>query len=150
MKEYGASLKKVYTNMLEEPKKTTFNEKIYVCNRDTKLLYKLVPELTSSVKENPLPIDKSNKELAEEFADFFLSKTQQICDSLEGFEKFSPQQHHSASKLSSFTSMAELDVAIVIKVMASKRCEINPFPSTLLKDILPSIIKPITSIINIS
>ena len=132
--------------MLKEAKKTTISRKIYACNRDTKQLYKLVSELISSVKGNPLPIGKSNKELAEEFADFFLSQIQQICDSLEGFEKFSPQQHHSASKLGSFTPMTESDVATVIK----GNCEINPILTTLLKDILPSIIKLITTIINIS
>ena len=42
------------------------------------------------------------------------------------------------------------EVAKVIKGMASKSCEIDPIPTTLLKDILPSIIKPITNIINIS
>ena len=76
-------------NMLKEAKKNTISENIYACNRDTRQLYKLVSELTSSVKENPLPIGKSNNELAEEFVDFFLSKIQQIHDSLEGFEKFS-------------------------------------------------------------
>ena len=92
--------------MLKEAKKNTINEEIYAFNRDTKQLYRLVSELTPSVKENPLPIGKSNKELAEEFADFFLSEIQQICDSLEGFEKVS-QQHHSASELSSFTPVTE-------------------------------------------
>ena len=135
--------------MLKEPQKYTISEKIDACNRDTKQLYKLVSELTSSVKENPLPIGKSNKELAEEFVDFFLSKIQ-ICDSLEGFEKCSPQQHHGGSKLSSFIPMTKSEVVNVIKGMASKSCEIDPIPTTLPKDILPSIIKPITNIINIS
>ena len=112
--------------MLKEAKKITISEKIYACNRDTRQLYKLVSELTSSVKENPLPTGKSNRELAEEFADFFLSKIQQIHDSLEGFEKFSPQQHHGASNLSSFTPMTESEVVNVIKGMASKSCEMDP------------------------
>ena len=106
--------------MLKEAKTNTTNEKIYACNRDTQLLYKLVSELTSSIKENPLPIGKFNKELAEEFVDFFLSQIQQIHDSLEDFEKFSPQQHHGASKLSSFTPMTESEIVSVIKGMASK------------------------------
>ena len=107
-------------------------------------------ELTSSIKENPLPIGKSNNDLAEEFADFFLSKIQQICDSLEGYEIFSPQQHHSASKISSFITLMESDVAIIIRSMSSKSSEIDPIPTTLLKDILPSVIKPIITIITIS
>ena len=137
-----------YNNMLKEAKKNTISEKIYVCNRDTRKLYK--SELTSSVMENTLPIGKSNKDLAKEFVDFFLSKLQRICDSLEVFEKFSPQQHHDASKRFSFTPMTESEVVNVIKGMVSKSCEMDPIPTTLLKDILPSIIKPMTNIIHIS
>ena len=136
--------------MLKEAKRTTISEKIYACNRNTKQLYKLVSELRSSNKENPLSIGKSNNDLAEEFADFFLSKIQQIHDSLEGYETFSPLQHHSASKLSSFMSLMESDVATIIRGMASKSCEVDPIPTTLLKDILSSVIKPITTVINIS
>ena len=117
-----------YNKMLKEAKKNTISEKIDACNRDRKQLFKLVSELTSSVKDNPLPKGKSNKELAEEFVDFFLSKIQHICDGLEGFEKFSPQQHQSTSKFSSFTTMTESEVAKVIKGMASKSCEIDPIP----------------------
>ena len=136
--------------MLKEVKRTTISEKICACNRDKKQLYTLVSELTSSIKENPLPIGKSNNDLAEEFADFILSKIQQICAGLEGYEKFSPQQHHSASKLSSFMPLTESDVATIIRSMASKSCEFDPIPTTLLKDILSSFIKPITTIIHIS
>ena len=81
--------------MLKEAKKNTVSEKVDACNRNTKWLFKLVSELTSSVKDNPLPNGKSNKELAEEFVDFFLKKIQHIHDGLEGFEKFSPQQRQS-------------------------------------------------------
>ena len=118
--------------MLKEAKKSTIIERIYTCNRDTKQLYKLVTELTSSVKENPLPIGKSYNELAEEITDFFLSKIQCLYDSLDGYDKISPQ-HHSASKLSSFTPLTESDVATVIRGMASKSREIDPIPTTLLK-----------------
>ena len=134
--------------MLKDAKNTMISGKIYVCNRGTKQLYKLVTELTS-LKENPLAVDKSNNELAEEFVGFFMSKIQQIHDSLDGYDKFSPQQHHSASKLSSFMLMTESDVATVIKDMASKSCKMDPIPTMLLKDILTSVIKPITKIINI-
>ena len=46
--------------------------------------------------------------------------------------------------------MTESDVATIIKGRASKSCEIDAIPTTLLKDILPSVIEPITTIINIS
>ena len=46
--------------------------------------------------------------------------------------------------------MTESDVATVIKGMASKSCDIDPISTTLLKDILLLVIKPIMKIINIS
>ena len=46
--------------------------------------------------------------------------------------------------------MTESEVVKVIKCMASKSCEMDPIPTTLLRDILASIIKPIANIINIS
>ena len=101
--------------MFKEAKRTNISEKIYACNRDIKQLYKLVSELTSSIKENSLPIGKSNSDLAEEFADFLLPKIQQIHDSLEGYENFSQQQYHSAAKLSSFMPMTESDVVTIQK-----------------------------------
>ena len=46
--------------------------------------------------------------------------------------------------------MTESEAATVIKGMAPKSCEIDPIPTTLHKDILPSVIKPIVKIIIIS
>ena len=62
--------------MLKDAKKTTISKKICACNSDTKQLYKLVTELRSSVKENPLPVGKSNNEPAKRFPDFFMPKIQ--------------------------------------------------------------------------
>ena len=107
----------------------------YAYNRDIKQLHKLVSDLTLSIKENPLPIGRSNNELAEEFAHFIRSKIHQICGSLEGCEKFSPQQHHSASKLSGFMPNNRVRCSHYHKSMASKSCEIDLIPTTLLKDI---------------
>ena len=46
--------------------------------------------------------------------------------------------------------MTQSDIATVIKGMASKSCRTDPIPTTLRRDILPSFIKPIMKIINIS
>ena len=44
----------------------------------------------------------------------------------------------------------EDEVAKIIMGMASKSCESHPMPTTLLKEILPQVMKPITKIINSS
>ena len=45
---------------------------------DTKKLLKLVNELTGNKDQNPHPQANSNKDLAEEFAQFFLNKIGKI------------------------------------------------------------------------
>ena len=44
----------------------------------------------------------------------------------------------------------EDEVAKIIMGMASKSCESGLVPTTLLKDILPQVIRPVTEIINTS
>ena len=55
-----------------------------------------------------------------------------------------------AQTLGEFKPLSEDEVSKVIMSMASKSCEIDPVPTSLLKEILPQIIKPITKIINTS
>ena len=45
---------------------------------DTKKLFKLINELAGNKEQNPLPEAKSNKDLAEEFVQFFLNKIEKI------------------------------------------------------------------------
>ena len=38
-------------------------------------LFRLVSEITSSTKDNPLPDGKSNRELADQFAEYFIKNS---------------------------------------------------------------------------
>ena len=49
-----------------------------------------------------------------------------------------------------FAPVMEDEVAKIIMGMASKSCECDPDPTTLLKVILPQVIRPVTKIINTS
>ena len=48
------------------------------CKGDVKGLYRMVNKLMGTASENPLPNHTSDKDLAEEFADFFMGKIQKI------------------------------------------------------------------------
>ena len=47
--------KRRYNNMLFESKKINIANKVNQCNRDTRQMFRLVSNITSSAKNNPLP-----------------------------------------------------------------------------------------------
>ena len=49
---------------------------------NTKHLYKLMPKLTGGINANPMPDSKSNSDIAEDFAEYFLQKIVKIRDDL--------------------------------------------------------------------
>ena len=63
----------IYNRLLMYHKKQTMSKKILENRKNTKLLFKIVNKATNSNQQNPLP-DGNPKELAEEFADYFLTR----------------------------------------------------------------------------
>ena len=138
-----------YNQMLKQTKISTLSKKVQECGRDTKKLYKLVNELTGANKENPLPRDVSHKDLADQFAEYFLSKIQKIQQSLNNFPKYEPTTNHNAVILNQFEHLSQ-EVVYIINSLASKSCETDVLPTKILKKALPGVIEAVTNIVNIS
>ena len=68
--------------MLLQAKTACYSEQVKDCRGDSKGLYKMVNTLMATSSNNPLPNHTNNKDLAEEFADFFMDKIQKIRDNL--------------------------------------------------------------------
>ena len=144
------SEKRRYNNMLFESKKINIANKVNQCNRDTRQLFRLVSNITTSTKDNPLLDGKSNQELANQFAEYFIDKIKKIRNNLNSYDRYHVDEAVQAQTLGEFEPLMEDEVSKVIMSMASKLFEIDPVPTNLLKEILPQVIKPITKIINIS
>ena len=125
------------------------SDKVSGCSQDTKKLYSVVNGLIGRTVENPMPESESDEQLTEDFADYFMEKIKKIWDSLSGYEKYKPN-HKSTSTFSTFKLITKEEAAKLIGKMASKSCELDPLMTTLLKEILPSVIGPLTKIINVS
>ena len=72
--ESTSSGKKRIQTLLTQVKTTKIKEKINDCHNDTKKLYELVVYQTGTATENPLPPGKTDDQLAEDFAEFFMNK----------------------------------------------------------------------------
>ena len=134
--------------MLFESKKINMSNKVNQCNRDMRQLFRLVSEITSSTKDNPLPDGKSSQELVDQCAEYFINKIQIIRNNLNSYDKYvdEPEQ---VPTLGEFEQLMEDEITKVIMSMTSKACENDPVPINLLKEILQQVIK-ITKIINTS
>ena len=84
-----------YKFMLKNSKISVLSVKVEECGKDSKKLYKLVTELTGGPKENPLPNNIDDEDLANKFANFFLDKIKRIGCELENYTTFKPQQMDS-------------------------------------------------------
>ena len=111
----------------------------------------MVTHVTGTEPRNPLPEDDSNndKDLANSFTGFFQSKIKNICEMFVGIEAYNPEISNTP-KLCQFTPMTESEVKTIIMSMKSKSCEIDPIPTHIFKQLLPSVIPIITKIVNLS
>ena len=147
------ALKKEHTKyklMLKTTKKATHSEKIKECGKDSKKLYKFVSNITGTTKTNPMPMASSDEQIANEFAEFFIGKINKIRDDLDNHEKYTPYSLTAVPSLEEFEPLQEIEVIKIVKAMATKSCEMDVLPTTLLKDNLDHLIGLLTKLVNTS
>ena len=105
-------------------------------------------KITGCNKPKPLPDALNNKELAENFAQFFKQKTDKIRNKSTDIPQYKvPPRKTPIFK--SFTTTTENDLLKLIMDMATKSCESDIIPTKLLKGVLPTVIPAITKIVNL-
>ena len=63
-------------------------KKILECKNNSKQLFSVVTNITNNKLSNPLPENKTDKELGNNFADFFIEKYKKIQDQFTNIEEF--------------------------------------------------------------
>ena len=90
-------------------------------------------QLTRNENENPLPEREDNKDLAIQFADYFMNKIQTIHDSSKECEKFHPEQNNETNLLEQFEPMFEEEARKIMNGMQAKSCEQDAISTKILK-----------------
>ena len=96
-----------------------------------------------------MPPGKTDQVLADEFADYFLTKIKKIRDDLAECVAYSPT-HVDIEPLNQFKPLSVDNVVKIIRSMPSKSCESDILPTKLLKQCLAKIGNTMTAIVNIS
>ena len=113
-------------------------------------IFRICNGILGRKQDLPLPPGYTEEEQAERFNKFFITKIINIQENLKAY----PAQYIIAEdnrNPPSFTQFKELLVHDIIKLInqsPSKSCELDPIPTTMLKEVLPSVGSLITSVVN--
>ena len=105
--------------------------------------------MTSGKTLNPMSPNKTDEELAYEFANNFLDKTEKIRSKLTTTRPYSPKVYDTPA-LQRFNTLTEDQIYKVIMDMPTKSYELDIISTKLLKQVLYSCIPAIMKIINLS
>ena len=141
------SVRHEYKELLNKMKMEVRSNKVKECGSDSQKLYALVNNLLGTKGSNPLPESNSDEDLAEEFAEFFLSKVLKIRDSLTHYLKYVVTDKDQP-KLSMFRGLNEEEVLSIIISMPVKHCDLDLIPATVMRKLIPHNLQEITILVN--
>ena len=138
-----------YKQNIKKLKIQIYTRQVADCKGDTKKLYNLVYGLMGKEKSSPLPDHTDKESLANDFANYFMSKIEKIREELEGYILYKPQGWN-IREFSNFRLFSDEEVRTIIMGMKTKSCEMDPILTELLKKCIAEVLPTITKIINIS
>ena len=138
-----------YCKQLKHAKKSFFTEKVLSSKGNVKGLCNTINGLIKREKENPMPTNRSNHDLAQHFADFFSNKVSKIAEALKQYPDFVPPERQ-VTKLESFDVVSDDDIISIMTKLGNKQCELDLFPVNILNEHKVSIVKEITKLVNSS
>ena len=140
----------MYKSILLEARTESLSEKINECNKDTKNLYSLINNLTSSKTENPMLDAESDEALVNTFDDYFMEKISKIRYKLQNHQEYSPE-HRNIDQLIQFHPISTEYISKTIRQMSSKSVEwkitiIRPLLKKLNLTLIHSNYRPVSNL----
>ena len=105
--------------------------------------------LSGARSDNPLPPHDSDESLANQFADYFITKIDRIRDNFSQIPVHIPEAT-GIPTLCRFAPLTTEQITNLISSMQTKSCELDPIPTQILKRVLTILIPIITHIVNAS
>jgi Reverse transcriptase (RNA-dependent DNA polymerase) len=153
-----------YHNLLASAKKRFYSSLVHSRSSHPRLLWKTINQLLHRNSSSPLPNSLPSSSIAESFCSFFSGKISTLRLSLQSLlpntTTHSPADASSSnydsplspprSSLSIFEPASESEVSHLLHSLPNKQCELDPIPTSLLKDCASILVPIITKIINIS
>ena len=97
----------------------------------------LVTNLTNKPEPQKWPTHNTKEDLVEDFATFFQNKILQIRELFTGMKQYEAITETSVPLLRKFAPLMEKQMALIVKQMKSKSCELDDIPTNILKKFYP-------------
>ena len=140
------------TNIVDSAKSAFFSCKIAACTT-AKQLFGITNRLLGKRLPSPLPSVFPANELPQKFADFFMTKIaliHQKLDSAVAQPSLVADRVYTGPLLRCFHPVTKEFVKKVIVGASPKTCELDPVPSSMLRDCLDELLPYITHVVNSS
>ena len=148
------NLRDKFNACVKEAKVAFFNEKVTACGSDQKALFRVVNQLLGKNNEVKLPSYDTVEEVLEKFGNFFTSKITKIREDLDSqplpTKPIIPLGAFSTASLTSFKPVSSEDIIKLVKKAPTKSCSLDPIPTWLLKEVLPTLAPVISTCVNLS
>ena len=135
---------------MEKAKANFYANIILENSEDPKKLWKSISNMLHRFPAPSLPENLSLKTICEKFSNFFVDKITIICSKFPDDNELR-NLHPSYDihfLMNTLTLATEAEIKKLIMKLKSTSSDLDPFPTSLLKDCLDVLIEPITSIIN--
>ncbi|XP_033127866.1 uncharacterized protein LOC117125477 [Anneissia japonica] len=130
----------IYHRTLEDSRVSYLQSKIDGCGHDQRALFKLANKLLGRTTVANLSPSSSKLQLATDFNTFFVDKIKRLRQSTgisikSEVSSFTAASHPSChiTKLESFETISEDTVAKLLIPMAPKSCDLDPFPTKIVR-----------------
>ena len=137
-------LRRQVTNLLNESECIYYRNTLHEAKQNSKRMFKICNSLLGQNTSLPLPLRLCDNELADHFNSFFTSKISRIRSGLEDLWTGPPDEFDVNDQIppcmDCFEPLPQEEGENIINTSPSKICDIDPIPTTLLKQILPSVI----------
>ena len=105
--------------------------------------------LLGKCKTTPLPSDKSASELCSLFGDFFVEKISKIRNSIPTESNDdNPEVPECSSTMAFFETVTVEEITKLVTSMTNKSCELDPMPTSFVKEAIGTLAPIITDIVN--
>ena len=137
-----------YCQLLSTTRQSFYINKIQENTGDQRVLFFVVDKLLHRKTEPQLPVHENLNELTNRFADFFVEKIRKIRSSFGTTSCIEPDVPEMNCKMTEFSPVSSKELETIIKKSNNKYCSLDPIPTWLLKECLPSLLSWITNIVN--
>jgi hypothetical protein len=146
-----ASARTRYANLLKATKSSFYYNAITEAHGDQKKLFNIVQSLTNRSKGTLWPDHENKDKLAQDFGVFFDDKVCKLRHSLAATETPAVAIDKTCDfEFLKFKEVTQDEVRKLVSASATKHCELDSFPTMLLKQTLDEVVPVLERIINLS